>query len=311
MKKNNNYLIISIAAILILLIAIITTIVFNKEEKWTLNDMTVTKGKTILKIGDTYNYDETNNGSIKDLTDTNWKVLGVSDKGNLLIMSTSNVEEIKLGDKYDLALSQNDYINGIDKLNNLAQKYGHGDNAISARSITVEDINKLTKYSPIDYGKDSSFEYNNEVTYYWFNEISPVYEGKNGINGTLTSKHNDGFIWYDEETKEWNLSKKSLHNAVVQPVEKEKIATIKSNWYSYENQTIEEESEIFKMLFRDEEGNIANYWLANQFTYTANMFVGYGYRLVNGHAINYRYLVYSPVISRDHTAGLRVIVEIK
>ena len=309
-EKINKSLIISICLIVILLIIVVLLILHNpSNKKWILDGTTITKGDTVLKIGDIYEYDETNSGKVEGLTDTDWKVVGVSDEGNLLIMSTTNVEEVKLGDKDNLETSQNDYIQGVDKLNDLAKKYSQGKNAISARSIKTEDINKLTNYNPLDFGIDSSHQYNNEVTYYWSNESNPIYEGTNNTNGTLTSKHENGFIWYNAETKEWNTSEKKLHVGI-ETIEKEKIATIRSNWYAYDNQYFDKESSIYKMLFLDSAGNIADYWLANQFTYTANMFVGYGYQLVNGDRVNYRYLLYSQGTPREDTAGLRVVVEI-
>jgi len=311
MKVNKRTIFIVGGIVIISLIAILYLFYKNSNEKWILDGTTVIKGDKKFQIGELYEYDETNNGEIENLTNTNWKVLGVSDSGNLLIVSTTNVEEIKFGDKDNIEISQSDYINGIDKLNDLAKMYGQGKNAVNARSIKIEDINKITNYNPENFGLNFSYEYNNMVTYYWYNEANPVYEGTNGANGTLTSKHEIGFIWYDEETKKWNNSGKPIHNAIVKPIEKEKIATLKNNWYAYDNEKFDKESLIYQMLFLDSNGNNANYWLANQFIYTANMFVGYGYQLVNGDSINYRYLLYSQGTSREYTAGLRVVVELK
>lgn len=56
----------------------------------------VTKGDAIYEIGDYYYYDESNDGSISNLTDIKWKVLGVTYKGNLLIIAFSNVKVLTL-----------------------------------------------------------------------------------------------------------------------------------------------------------------------------------------------------------------------
>ena len=83
-------IILIIAAFIIILLVILN----RKNQNWTLDGNKVYKGKEVYEIGDYYEYDETNGGVLKDLIDVKWKVLGVSDEGNLLIVSSSNVEEL-------------------------------------------------------------------------------------------------------------------------------------------------------------------------------------------------------------------------
>ena len=65
-----------------------------------------------------------------------WRVLG-AENGNLLI-----VMETPLTDYY--LRGAEGYQNGINELNKICAIYGHGANATGARSIKVEDINKIT-----------------------------------------------------------------------------------------------------------------------------------------------------------------------
>lgn len=307
--KNKKFLITIL--VLLLLVGFILLLPKKDDKKWRLKEGKVTKGDITYNIGEEYDYDETNGGQIKDLTDITWKVLGVNDEGNLLIMASSNVEEIYFGDEDILEVSQNDYINGVFKLNEISKKYGQGKGAIDSRSITMSDINNITKFNPNEFGLDSVHEYNNEVTYYWTNEVNPEYESTNGSTGVLTSNHNNKFVWYDVNKKEWNLSEKNIE-------ETDEIATLKNTWYAYENtdyttntSKVENDSLEYKMLFLDNDGNKASYWVASPFIYTANMFTGYGYHAIKGDSVNYNYFLYSVGKSRKtFTHGVRPVVVI-
>ena len=66
------------------------------------------------------------------------------------------------------------------------------------------------------------------------------------------------------------------------------------------------------MLFLDNDGNKASYWVASPFIYTANMFTGYGYHAVKGEGVNYNYFLYSVGKSRKtFTHGVRPVVVIE
>ena len=304
-KDKKLYLIGTI--ILVIIIALILVLVFKKEENWVQEGNTITKGNQTLKIGDYYNYDETNNGKEKELIDVKWRVLGVED-GNLLIMSTSSVGEVILGEKDDLELSQKDYVDGVNKLNELASNYAKGKNAISARSINMDDINKITNYDYTKFFSGDIGEYGNEVTYYWNGEPNPYFEGKNGKVGNLSNTHNM-FVWYDGNWHTEQRKEATKENPI-------KITTLKSNFYAYDNSNIDGEvilakdTNEYKMLFTDELNEKNTYWVATPFISTVKQFAGYGYPIVKGDTVNYTYLVYSMGVSRTNSANLRVVVSI-
>ena len=147
---------------------------------WTDNgDGTITKGTTTLSIGDYIAYNEAGTGSYTadtskgvgrsskmnmttnraELTageaytteNLGWRVLGVNDKGELELISDNPHSE-----KLCLA-NEEGYLYGVDKLNRMCNTlYGKGTNsagkvvATAARSLNVEDINKLANYDPIE-----------------------------------------------------------------------------------------------------------------------------------------------------------------
>jgi len=209
MKKGKKYevnislILQNMTAILIIFVSLGIMIFTdnNKNNKWILEGNKVSKKDVKYEIGDYYDYDETDGGKITNLTDVKWKVLGVTDEGHLLIVSASNVEDLTLGSKDNLEKAKNDYINGDKKLDEIASKYAHGKNAISGRSISTEDINKITKV------------YNNyelTYTYYWGKDDNPVTINEETNEKYVSRlKHNKKFLWFDFETNKWNISEKT------------------------------------------------------------------------------------------------------
>ena len=126
---------------------------------WTQNKTTVTDGKTTYTVGDDYTY----NCGVSGYTG-GWKVLG-ADKGKLLIMSTVNVGKLGLkGVSGDGTITYPaGYTNGIAKLKEMCAPYGK-----NARSITVEDINRVTGYVPehqtISITSENKYYYDNDTT---------------------------------------------------------------------------------------------------------------------------------------------------
>lgn len=179
----------NMTAILIIFISLGIMIVIGnnkKTEKWILVDNKISKGDEVYEIGDYYDYDESNNGKISNLTDVKWKVLGVNDEGNLLIVSASNVEDLTLGSKDNLENAKSDFIDGNIKLDTVARKYAQGKNAVGGRSITAEDINKITKV-------DNNYELT--YTYYWGKDDNPVtIDEETNEKYVSKLKHNKKFL---------------------------------------------------------------------------------------------------------------------
>lgn len=152
-----------------------------------------------------------------------WKVLGYED-GKVLIVSTRNIGGIILSD-------EDYYKEGIDKLNNLCVPFGNGDKAKGARSIKVEDINRLTGYNPENYGKGTLNEnglyttfkrQNNEVEYNSINgsgicdNINPFYyfNGKDFVEledgKSITIKNTSYDYLYNDEIDNTLMKEKEL-----------------------------------------------------------------------------------------------------
>ena len=129
---------------------------------WTDNgNDTFTKGDVTVKVGDkvTYNTGEeksttvdkeksgySNDQTFKTEKNLGWRVLGINSKGEMELISdnpTSSLLYLK-GDT--------GYLNAEDVLNNMCNElYGQGTYVTGARSLNIEDINKLGNYDPTTY----------------------------------------------------------------------------------------------------------------------------------------------------------------
>ena len=320
MKRKKDYdvnvslILQNMVAILIIIVSLGIMIVIGnnkKNEKWILEDNKVSKGKEIYEIGDYYEYDESNGGKITNLIDVKWKILGVSDDGNLLLVSSSNVEDLTLGSKDDLEKAKQDYIDGDKKLDEIASKYAHGKNAISGRSINIEDINKITK---VDISSRKTY------SYYWGSEANPITIDEETNEKYLSKlKHNNKFLWFDFETNKWNISQKTGKetNENMTKITTSENTLFVYNYEAYDEKTneyvpfMEKDTKEYNMLFKDDTKESNSYWVATKYANATNRYISYGYNVVKTADVNYTYLVYSSQNITEITFGVRPVIEIK
>lgn len=219
---------------------------------WVQNKTVVTKktksGTQTYNVGDDYTYDCGVSGYTGG-----WKVLG-AERGKLLIMSTVDIGTLAL-----------EYNNGIKQLNEMCVPYGR-----NARSITAEDINRVTGYDPTNqgdgtvYGAGEFYEYGNKVTY--------TASGSSATNGQTYT----GSIDY-----EYPDGRKIGTDNVTS-------ITVESTAYYYYPNTltqsntgttvgIDTTSKAYKLLFRnaDDSAN-CSYWLASSYVYAEASFSDFG-----------------------------------
>lgn len=306
-KNQNKKLIYLMIGIFVAIFSIVIGVVLqnqNKKEVWVQDGDKLTKGDVVLTIGDYYEYDESSGGEVAGLTDVNWKVLGLDEQNNLLIVSDRDVTKVTLGSADDLVKSQDDFLNGTRILNSEAEKYGNGKNAIRARSINITDINRITG---VDYSSDNGVDlssYGSVVTYSKLKDKHPVYKSETGVSGSLSLEH-EKFVWFDSEENEWTDSTISNEDSI----------TVTNTWYAYSTQPADGEalldsnSKKYEMLFSKTGEEAASYWLAgSSFVYTTPSYLSYGYQNVMGDSVNYTYLLFSNGVSRTRELGVRVVV---
>ena len=234
---------------------------------------------TGLKIGDTIGYNPLDGATTTEIQSSQsvngyedqtiklsdykgtWRLLGV-ENGKLNLISSVIVGVPKVeGDSTDNGVYTNSYFklkgrtgytNAESELNRICSYYGKGKYAESARSINVDDINKITGYDPEHtgvnvnkataeeiavgkvYGENQLYQYGNEVTYEWDGTVKPKYTSNviGWESGNLSKSHNwntfKGFSW-------WNGTSFQKSDYTTIPG---KICTLTSDYYHYYPETL-------------------------------------------------------------------------
>ena len=236
---------------------------------WTDNgDDTFTKGDVTVKIGDIVNYDEgtgysttvtaSQSGYTTDKTYTTenvgWRVLGISENGELELISdnpTNSMMYLK---------GETGYLNAEEVLNNMCNElYGNGKHATGARSLNVDDINKLANY---DLTTDSRYR---EIWIYRF--------PKNGDYMQYKRTKSDGTL-----IRDWTDITNSAWQTFRMPGETETISadnrndTGRSLEYTYYNYLVEDEvkqitsdgKKMSDIISNGTEDGVVYQWLASR-----------------------------------------------
>ena len=255
------------------------------ENLWTYNAKTLTckKGKTIVKIGDYVDYSPTagmtettytspsaQNGYGDQTFSSNytgkWQVLGVDDEGCLMLISSDIITTTSDGMFY--LKGQNGYVNGITELNNISTIYGKGKYAKSARSVNVDDINKITGDVDIPTG--------NQVTYTLNSDGKIHYKGTKYPTTDKTSIETSFTYWTGSEWKKLASGES---------------ATLTNDYYYYYPQTLsttssskttikdkENSTNAYNLLFPNTSSKY--YWLGSQYVFTSVGIATFGLRYV-------------------------------
>ena len=160
-------------------------------------------------------------------TDTKWRVLGKDDNGQILIVSADPVKKDmgEINNPYFYLYGAKGYINAEKELEKISKIYGHGVGATGARSLKIEDVNKIcgvtvgsdgltpavdglgnfgTTYSytnqyasPEDYLAETKSSFSKTSNAYY-------YTGNNSLLKTATNTRAYETIFFKNQTKKWN-----------------------------------------------------------------------------------------------------------
>ena len=251
------------------------------QNKTQLTGTHKTTGATVTKeVGENYIYD----CGVSSYTGE-WKILG-AENGKLLIMSTKDIGTLQLSGKEG-------YNTGVTQLNNMCKPYG-----TNARSIKIEDINRVTGYDPNKpgdgkkYGEGRMYEYGNRVTYTSSGSI-----GTNGqtYNGNISYEHPDGrIIGQNGETSITETS--TYYYYYADTLTMNSSGTILG---------IAKTTNAYKTLFN------ASYWLASSCIHNDTISSSFIMRFVNTSGyVYYSTLWISNGVANSPTFGVRAVVSL-
>ena len=187
-------------------------------------DGTLEKDKTASSSTDENGYSDQ---TFSINTDTKWRVLGEDDRGQILIVSADPVKKDmgETNNPYFYLKGAKGYINAETALERISKIYGHGVGATGARSLKIEDVNKICGVTvgskgltPAvdesgDFGTTQSYtdQYASPEDYLAgkrsnFSKTSNAYryEGYNSLLKTATNTRAYETIFFKKQTKKYN-----------------------------------------------------------------------------------------------------------
>ena len=180
------------------------------ENRWEYDHdlQTVENDKLTLKIGD---YVNTTPYAVDGKQfDGKWRVLG-EENGQVLLVSANCVDFEGSTEQSGVPVMTLQGSNGIEneiaRLNSVSAKFADGVKTEKARSIKVEDVNKITGYNPTDarlnlndltqrglYRKDKVNQYENNVTYTIKSDGKVWYKGDKAITTEISGRYTKFWI---------------------------------------------------------------------------------------------------------------------
>ena len=238
---------------------------------WTDNgNDTFTKGDVTVKVGDkvTYNTGEEKSTTVykdksgyssdqtfKTEKNLGWRVLGINSKGEIELIS-DNPTSTKLYLKGELGYLNAEKILNDDICNEL---YGKGKHATGARSLNIEDINKLGNYDPTTY-----YGYGEIYTYRFPTSGEYMQYKRTKAYGTLVT--------------DWTNITDANYQTFRMPGEKETISadnrndtgrSVENIYYTYYvadkvKQTTSDEKKMSDIISNGTKGDGGKQWLASR-----------------------------------------------
>ena len=196
------------------------------------------------------------------------------------------------------------YINAETELGNISKIYGNGDLADSekTRSITIEDINKLTGFNPDeDYtdGEGEIYEYENNITVQGNGDGTYKYSGSNGASGTFLGNHrNSGFQYIDESNQVKTIATTDTSTT----------ANLTETYYYYIADTNMVSEDICNKFFNTGD---KYYWLASRAVNVDSGNAHFCVRYVRGGYVDAGNLFDSYGVSNSYGYGVRPVVYLK
>ena len=240
-----------------------------------------------LKIGDKVNY------TVSGYTGE-WRVLDIGEN-YVKLLATSNVETLRMDGSSESLWDETtkSYKNGENKLDEICKKYINETYATEAKSIKVEDIDKITEYKKTGYGTGEVCKYNNKVTY----KLE---------NGNIKYKVNSEDYIASTETKFRMPTRYSEY--LTETYEYEVI----SNYYSYDadidTKLSDTTNNVYRMMFGNDD---QVYWLSSTYVNAQAGRAYFGIRTIRDGRVHGIDLWDSRLGFYSLSAGVRPVVTLK
>ena len=278
--------------------------------EWTQTGYEITNGEITVKVGDyVLNYDEgtgstqietTESGHTEQQTITTenlgWRILGIGENGGLeLISDNPTTATVTLS-------GETGYLNAEDVLNTVCNElYGNGEYAERARSLNVEDINKLSNYNP----KTESTTYGNLYKYRFSTEAGYMQYSKSTDNGQTWSN------WLNITNVDYQIFRMPGLTETISAENPKESEEIENTYYSYSISSEITDTNIANMITNGTGDCNVTQWLASRALHFLIDFSYFSVRLVDIGNMNHVRLYVSNDNSYSFSCAVRPVVSLE
>lgn len=278
--------------------------------EWTQTGYEITNGEITVKVGDyVLNYEEgtgstqietTESGYADPQTitteDLGWRILGIGENGGLeLISDNPTTATVTLS-------GETGYLNVEEVLNTACNElYGKGQYAESARSLNVEDINKLANYDP----ETESTTYGDLYKYRFSTDEGCMQYSKSTDNGQTWSD------WADITGTSYQTFRMPGSTETISKENPKESEEIEHTFYSYTISSEITDTNIANMITKGTGDSNVTQWLASRTVACSSNSAVFDVRYVNyGGVYNYA-LYYSYGSSGSPSWAVRPVVTLE
>ena len=277
--------------------------------EWTQTGYEITNGKIKLKVGDyVLNYEEktesihietTESGHTKQQTlateNLGWRILGIGENGSIeLISDNPTTATVTLSGEIG-------YLNAEEVLNTVCNElYGKGQYAESARSLNVDDINKLANYNPKTYSG-----YGDLYKYRFSTDTNYMQYAKSTDNGQTWSN------WLDITSSNYQTFRIAGSTETISAGNPKESEEIEQTTYVYTILSQITDTNIVNMITKGTGNSNLTQWIASRTINCSNGYAGFRVRnLYNGN-MSYEALYESNGDSNNPSFTVRPVVSLK
>ena len=275
--------------------------------EWTQTGYEITNGEITVKVGDyVLNYDEgtgstqietTESGHTEQQTlateDLGWRILGIGENGGLEVISDNPTTAT-------VTLSgETGYLNAEEVLKTACNElYGKGQYAERARSLNVEDINKLVNYDPETYSG-----YGNLYKYRFSTEAGYMQSSMSTDNGQTWSD------WSNITGSSYQTFRMPGSTEIISAGNPKESEEIENTYYFY---TVSSQiSDIANMITKGTGDSNITQWLASRAVNCNSVYAYFSVRTVYNGYVSSNGLSYSLGDSPSPSWAVRPVVTLE
>ena len=253
---------------------------------------------------------------LSDNENMKWQILDIDDDDCIRLISSDVIKLAQSyytydgGEKLYVIHGNDGYANGVNELNKISSIFGKGKYAKSAKSVNIDDINKITGYVDNSYNLNTENvnQTGNSVTYTLNTDGKIHYQGSKYPQKDTSSGYTSFRYYTGSEWKELTSGSNITLNNNTYYYYAQTLSTTNGNGTNINGKSDETSVAQYNLLFTN---TVGGYWLASQGITTYGGYTAFGLSNIWGSRVGFTEECYSHGYSTGEYYGIRPVVTLK